>query len=102
MENFWSRLLWIMAIFSAVFRVALMRLSIYKRLVAIAGALLMAPPVADWIGRWMGRLWWAPPFAGFLIATLAGPITTFATAPSLEEILAGSAQIQLSGATDGS
>lgn len=95
MENFWSRLLWIMVVFSLVFGVTLMQLSIYGGLVAIAGAVLMAPPVAGWTGRLMGRLWWAPPIAGFLIATLAGPITTFATAPSLEEILAGSAQIQL-------
>lgn len=100
MENFWSRLLWIMALFSAGFGVALMQLSIYGGLVAMAGALLMAPPVAGWMGRWMGRLWWAPPIAGFLVATLAGPITTFATAPSLEEILAGSAQIQLRSAAE--
>lgn len=95
MENFWSRLLWIMAVFSTVFGVALMQLSIYGGAVAIAGAMLMAPPVAGWMGRLAGKLWWAPPIAGFLIATLAGPIVTFATAPSLEEILSGSARLQL-------
>ena len=90
-----------MAVFSLVFGFALMQLSLYGGLVAIVGAVLMAPPVAGWAGRLMGRLWWAPPIAGFLIATLAGPITTFATAPSLEEILAGSAQIQFRGAEQG-
>lgn len=93
MENFWSRLLWMMAVFSIVFGVALMQLSIYGGAVAIIGAVLMMPPVAEGVGRLMGRLWWAPPIVGFLVVTLAGPIVTFATAPSLEEFLAGSALI---------
>ncbi|NLC36409.1 MAG: hypothetical protein GX772_08205 [Alcaligenaceae bacterium] len=98
MENFWSRLLWMMAVFSIIFGVALMQLSIYGGAVAIIGAVLMAPPVAAGAGRLMGRLWWAPPIIGFLVVTLAGPIVTFATAPSLEEILAGSALIQMGDA----
>ena len=101
MENFWSRLLWITALFSIVFGVGLMQLSIYGGAVAIAGAVLMMPPVTDWTGRLLGKLWWAPPIVGFLIATLMGPIITFATAPGLEEILARSAQIQLGNGAEG-
>jgi len=94
MENFWRTLLWIMATFSAAFGVALMWLSVYGGAVSLVGAALMAPPVSDGMGRLVGKLWalCAPPIAGFLIATLLGPIVTFATAPSLEEILARSAQ----------
>lgn len=89
MENFWSRLLWITAVFSIIFGVAQMQLSVHGGAVTMLGAVLMAPPVTEWAGKMSGRLWWAPPIVGFLIATLAGPIVTFATAPSLEEILAG-------------
>jgi len=102
MESFWSRLLWIMAIFSIVFGISLMQLSVYGGVVAMAGAVLMLPPVGRVMGRMMGRLWWAPPIAGFLVATLMGPIITFATAPSLEEMLAGSPQAQPSGAASAS
>lgn len=90
MENFWSRLLWITAVFSIIFGIAQMQLSVHGGVVTMLGAILMAPPVTDWTGKLAGRLWWAPPIVGFLIATLIGPIVTFATAPSLEEILARS------------
>lgn len=91
MENFWSRLLWITALFSVVFGIAQMQLSVQGGVVSMVGAMLMLPPVSDWMGRRAGPLWWAPAIAGFLIATLIGPIVTFATAPSLEEILMRSA-----------
>lgn len=91
MENFWSRLLWITAGFSIIFGVAQMQLSIHGGGVTILGALLMVPPVTAWLGRRAGQLWWAPPIVGFLVATLIGPIVTFATAPGLEEILSRSA-----------
>lgn len=94
MENFWSRLLWIMAVFSVIFGFAQMQLSIQGGLVSIAGAVLMVPLISSWAGRLMGPLWWAPPIAGFLIATMVGPIVTFSTAPTLEEILDRSAQRQ--------
>lgn len=93
MENFWSTMLWIMAAFSLVFGVALMPLSVYGGAVSLVGAVLMVPPVSNALGRLVGRLW-APPIVGFLIATLAGPIVTFATALSLEEVLDRSAQRQ--------
>lgn len=91
MENFWRNMLWIMAAFTVVFGFALMPLSVYGGAVSLVGAVLMAPPVSNWTGRLVGKLW-APPIAGFLIATLAGPIITFATALSLEEILERSAK----------
>lgn len=93
MENFWSTMLWIMAAFSLVFGVALMPLSVYGGAVSLLGAVLMAPPVSNALGRLVGKPW-APPIVGFLIATLAGPIVTFATALSLEEVLDRSAQRQ--------
>ena len=94
MENFWSRLLWIMAFFSVIFGVAQMQLSVHGGVVSIIGALLMVPFVADRAGRLMGRLWWSPPIVGFLVATLVGPIVTFSTAPTLEELLERSTVLQ--------
>lgn len=84
-------MLWIMAAFTVVFGIGLMPLSVYGGVVSLVGAVLMVPPVANFIGRLVGKLW-VPPIAGFLIATLAGPIVTFATALSLEEILERSAE----------
>lgn len=88
MENFWSRLLWITAAFSIIFGIAQMQLSVQGGGVTMAGAALMVPPFSAWLGKRSGRLWWAPPIVGFLIATLIGPIVTFATAPGLEAFVA--------------
>jgi len=89
MENFWSILLWIMAGFCLLFGLGLMPLSVQGGAVTLVGAFLMVPPISDRAGRVIGRLW-LPPIVGFIVATMVGPIVTFATAISLEEVLARS------------